>query len=334
MPWAQRLRDERLTAVEADIESRLALGEAAEVVGDLDALIGAHPLRERLHALRMLALYRCGRQADALAGYRALYATLGTELGVEPAPDVRELHRAILAQDPGLGAPVNTAPLPAAQPRPHPTPVLDSNGRAADSRRPDERGSSPRWPVRLSRGRLRRRWRGLLAAGGAVAVMATGVAAGVIGTGDHARRAASFTALPANAVGLVATDGSVIPGPELGPDPAAIAVGGGSVWVALSASGYVLRIDPRSRQVTDRIPVGRGPAALAYAGDALWVADSGDGTVARSTPRPDRWCALCGSARCHLLWRPDRLGSGSPTRRPMPCSRSIRRPVRSVRRSM
>ena len=75
------------------------------MVGDLEALIGEHPYRERLRAQLMLALYRCDRQADALQAYQDARAALVDELGIEPGERLRELERAILAQDPALAAP-------------------------------------------------------------------------------------------------------------------------------------------------------------------------------------------------------------------------------------
>ena len=69
---------------------------------EIDALLAENPLRERLHAQRMLALYRCGRQAEALEAYRQARATLVEQIGVEPAPELQRLHDAILRQDPAL----------------------------------------------------------------------------------------------------------------------------------------------------------------------------------------------------------------------------------------
>jgi DNA-binding SARP family transcriptional activator len=105
-PFAQReiarLDDLRVAAREQLIEARLALGAHAELVGQLEALIAEHPFRERLRALLMLALYRSDRQADALQAYQDARGTLVEELGIEPGERLRELERAILAQDPGL----------------------------------------------------------------------------------------------------------------------------------------------------------------------------------------------------------------------------------------
>jgi predicted ATPase/DNA-binding SARP family transcriptional activator len=108
-PWARaeaaRLEELRLAAVEALAELRLAGGGHAELVGELEALVAAHPLRERLRGQLMLALYRSGRQADALGVYGQTRATLAEELGIDPSPELQRLHQAILTQDPAIAAP-------------------------------------------------------------------------------------------------------------------------------------------------------------------------------------------------------------------------------------
>src|SRR5919197_1283339 len=96
--YVSRLRN----ALELAIDADLAAGRHREVIGELDALVAAQPLRERLHAQRMLALYRAGRQADALQAYRHARGVLVEELGIEPGRELRQLHEAILRQDPGL----------------------------------------------------------------------------------------------------------------------------------------------------------------------------------------------------------------------------------------
>jgi DNA-binding SARP family transcriptional activator len=97
-----RLEELRVASIEDRIEAELALGRHAGLVGELDALVARHPLRERLRGQLMLALYRSGRQAEALDGYRRLRAMLTDELGIEPSPPLRELERRMLQQDPRL----------------------------------------------------------------------------------------------------------------------------------------------------------------------------------------------------------------------------------------
>ncbi|MFD2420593.1 AfsR/SARP family transcriptional regulator [Amycolatopsis pigmentata] len=99
---ASRLAEQHRTVLEARFEADLALGRHAELVPELAASVAEHPARERLRRLLMLALYRCGRQADALATFAEARRYLVGELGVEPGRELRELHQRILAADNGL----------------------------------------------------------------------------------------------------------------------------------------------------------------------------------------------------------------------------------------
>jgi hypothetical protein len=112
-PWARversRLTELRLQAVERRAEARLALGRAAEAVPDLDAHVAEHPWREDAWRLLALALYRTGRQGDALAVLRRARTLLVEDLGVDPGPPLRRLEADILAQDPRLDAPAEAA---------------------------------------------------------------------------------------------------------------------------------------------------------------------------------------------------------------------------------
>lgn len=97
-----RLVEEHLTCVEECIEAELTLGRHAELVGELDALVRRHPLRERLRRLQMLALYRCGRHAEALEAFQSFRRKLRDELGIEPPPQLKDLERLVLQQDRSL----------------------------------------------------------------------------------------------------------------------------------------------------------------------------------------------------------------------------------------
>jgi DNA-binding SARP family transcriptional activator len=122
-PFAQaeiaRLEELRLDALEDRIDAELAVGQATELVGELETLIDGNPLRERLRGQLMLALYRAGRQADALEAYNQARRTLDDELGLAPSPPLQRLQRAILRQEPALelstearGSPERQAPAP------------------------------------------------------------------------------------------------------------------------------------------------------------------------------------------------------------------------------
>ena len=121
-----RLDEERLAAIIEGIELDLELGRHGELLGQLDALVIAHPFKERLVELQMLALYRCGRQADALAAFQAARARFVEELGIEPGQGLRDLHEDVLRHSDELSSPVDTTAerTVEAQPRPPiPTPL-------------------------------------------------------------------------------------------------------------------------------------------------------------------------------------------------------------------
>jgi WD40 repeat protein/DNA-binding SARP family transcriptional activator len=124
----RRLEDLRLTAIELAVDRDLAAGRHREIVSELEALVTEDPLRERLHAQLMLALYRSGRQADALEAYRRARTALVEAIGVEPGPELRRLQEAVLRQDPSLEAPVADHA---------PTRVLDHAAIAEAARRVD-----------------------------------------------------------------------------------------------------------------------------------------------------------------------------------------------------
>ncbi len=109
-----RLQEQRLAALELRVDADLGAGRHAEVVGELQTLVVDNPLRERLAAQLMLALYRCGRQTEALEAYAAARRTLVEEMGIEPGPELRERHEAILRQDPALQSHPTDVALPAA----------------------------------------------------------------------------------------------------------------------------------------------------------------------------------------------------------------------------
>jgi DNA-binding SARP family transcriptional activator len=125
-PEIARLEELRLVALEERIEADLALGRDAELVGELEALGAEHPLRERLRGQLMLALYRSGRQAEALEVYQDTRRALVEELGIEPTRAVHDLERAILVQDPALDVRPRAEPgaeLAADADRPHTEPI-------------------------------------------------------------------------------------------------------------------------------------------------------------------------------------------------------------------
>jgi peptide/nickel transport system substrate-binding protein len=256
-----RLGEERLEALEIRIDADLALGRDAALVGELEALIAEHPLRERLRAQHMLALYRCGRQSEALAAYRRTREILIDEVGIEPGPELRDLQQKILRQDAGLqNAGVR-----------EPGGAEDSGALAAGIPR-DRSGA------RLSR-RSRPR---ILAA----AVALVGGVAAVIALLAHNAASPQPARVSANTVVVVdASSDRVTNQIGVGASPSHVLSTRGAVWVTNADGHSVSLIDPAKREVRETIPaVGSGPAGLVDADGALWVANTLDGTVVRVDP--------------------------------------------------
>ena len=285
--WAradvERLDEERLQAVETRIESELALGRHAAVVAELESVTREHPLREHLLWLLMLALYRCGRQADALEAYRRGRGRLHDELGIEPTPELRTLEQQILRHDPELSAP------------------------------PARRQSRPR-----TVGRPRRFAALLVLVAGATSVAvwlavgrgasaptpAAADAAVLVGTNGKLRTTIPVGASPAHAIrggGFLWTSNErdetvsrvdiadrTVETIPVGRSPEGLAFTDGHAWVANGGDASVSEIDPRAGKVVRILQVGNGPLGLAARGGTLWVADSVDGTLARVDTRSGR----------------------------------------------
>lgn len=136
-----QLTDLRLTALEYRIDADLGLARYTSVIPELTALVGEHPFRERFCGQLMLALYRCGRQGDALEVYARARRTLVAELGIEPGIELRDRHQAILRNSPALDLPaapcLPSAPLVQPRPAQLPAAVPDFIGRTAELRRLD-----------------------------------------------------------------------------------------------------------------------------------------------------------------------------------------------------
>jgi YVTN family beta-propeller protein len=247
----RRLDEMRLRATESAIDGDLAAGRHVEVLGELEGMVVAHPLREHLHAQHMLALYRSGRQSEALAAYRDARAELVEQIGVEPGSELRQLQDRILAHDPALDLHVADDVEPATSPRPPP-----------------------------SRGPARRRT--LVAA---AALLLAGVTAfGVI----RVLEPDGLPGIDENAVGLIDPgSGRISRQFSVGRSPTALTVGGGSLWVLNAGDRSISRID-RARDQLVTIPVGDDPAGLAFATGSLWVTDRQDRTVSQISADSNR----------------------------------------------
>ena len=158
-PFAQteiaRLEGRQLVALEERIDADLASGEHADLVGELEALIEVHPHRERLRASLMLALYRSGRQTEALQAYQDARRELVDQVGIEPGPALRRLEQQILDQDPALDLPRSARSVTRRSPRWRSGPILVVAGATSAARRGTRGGDQQWWraPLRRHRGR-------------------------------------------------------------------------------------------------------------------------------------------------------------------------------------
>ena len=258
-----RLEEARISAVEERIEADLGLGRHTELVGELQSLVAAHPLRERLRGRLMLALYRCGRQAEALATYRDARRLLVEELGLEPSQALQALEKAILVQDPTLAV----------------TPVAEGDDLPPGV--PLAPGELP--PLRV-RSRVRQHPRAVLAA--FLLLLAGATAFAVV---ELTRGPTPLRSVPVNSLALIdASTGRLKGSIAVGARPTAVAVGEGSVWVANFDEQTVSRIDPATRKELIRIPAGGAPTGLAVGDGFVWVTHGFAGTVSQIDPGLNR----------------------------------------------
>jgi YVTN family beta-propeller protein len=241
-PFAQseiaRLEELRLVALEHRVDADLELGEAAALIPELETLVREHPARERLRAQLILALYRSGRQSDALASYRDARRTLIEELGIEPGRELRELERAILAQDPEIEAPAR------------PT------SREASVRKP---GATPRRPRA-----------GVIVAVGGGLLLVAAAAAVFAGEPDptSAKRASG------NSLAVIDPDDNrVVASIPTGVRPAQVAAGAGYLWVANLGDDTVTQIAPRERRVLSTTSPGMTVGGVAADARGVWIGD-------------------------------------------------------------
>jgi DNA-binding SARP family transcriptional activator len=249
-----RLDELRLGTTEDYYDARLAAGDSTELVAALEHLVEENPYRERLRGQLMLALYRAGRQTDALARYQEGRRLLADEVGIEPSPRLRELERSILQHDPGLVPDRRTTP---------------EARRSADS--------PPRSHRRLVLAVL------------AVLVLGAAIAALVVTqTGGHS----GLTSLPPNSVGSIdPVTYEIKSAVRLPGDPLDLTADAGRVWVAMGEPhGMVGEIDPTSsNRLAKRIRLGVVPRRIGPGSGGVWIAGDYGGTITRldaATGRP------------------------------------------------
>jgi DNA-binding SARP family transcriptional activator/streptogramin lyase len=292
---AARLEEVRMTAIEERVDVDLARGHHAESIAQIEALVHAHPRRERLRGQLMLALYRSGRQTDALASHQDGRRALVDELGLEPGPALQELERRILVQDPGLDAPCSA--LAAARRRGRGRVLLGAGCALLAV-------AVAGVVVELTRSRSQSHTallvadavgvigpRGALEAAAAVPGGPARLAASgdVVWVGsDRARTVSAFNPRTLRVERVVAT----------GVYPNDIAAGMGALWVLDAEHGRLLAIDLAYGTVRRRIAVSPGstflrdrtvldPWSVAVGAGAVWVTD-GSRALLQIDPRRGR----------------------------------------------
>ena len=301
-----RLEELRLTTLEERVEADLAAGETSQLVAELEALVREHPHRERLRGLLMLALYRSGRQAEALETYRQGRQLLDSELGLEPGVELRDLERAILAHDPALDGPQR---------------AIRQTARRRSSALLAAGGALLLAAALTAVVLVRDRGSEITSGGGRVEALDTRtgrlLASVPLGTTP------SSIAVGAGAVWVLDADDKTLSAidqetrsPKGAPfsttsTPTDIAAGAGALWIGnafregqFSSTSYpqsVSRLDPDSRVVVDTIPLPR-PGVVQYnpkggwlrplehiavTSDAVWVVGADQG-VYRIDPRTNK----------------------------------------------
>jgi YVTN family beta-propeller protein len=246
----ERLEEERLTTLELRIDADLACGRHTALVGELEALVAENPYRERLRGQLMFALYRSGRQAEALAAYQEARRLLVDELGIEPSRALQELERSILRQDLKLDE------------------AATDDLERARSRRTSDSVPSPRpMPARRAG---KRRW---LLAGLALPLLAVAVwvATQPFGGSDSP---AALARLAPNAVGVIDPETNRLIGQvRVGQRPTRLAVGEDAAWVLNADDRTILRVDVDGRRIAHTIGLSGTdqPAGLAAGEGAVWL---------------------------------------------------------------
>ncbi len=282
---ARRLEELRLNALESRFEAELALGHGAELAPQLERLVDEHRSRERLVASLMLALYRAGRQTDALDAFTVARRHLVDEFALEPGRELHALQRRMLEHDPTLGVPHRLAP-PSGAPRARSLAIAVPAAIAALV-----------VGVLVLSGGAAGHPRGLAPGdGGLVAVDATSgrVASATPLAGDAGSVTASgrsvWVADPAGElVYQVDPDSaSVVDRIPVGAEPGSIVSGDGAVWVVSTVGSTVTRIDPDTDTMAPPIDLpGANPGAIAYGAGRLWVADAVDRELFEIDPATD-----------------------------------------------
>jgi DNA-binding SARP family transcriptional activator/ABC-type branched-subunit amino acid transport system substrate-binding protein/DNA-binding beta-propeller fold protein YncE len=240
-----KLEELRLAALEERIDADLMLGRERDVIHELEAHVAAYPLRERPRAQLMLALYRSGRQAEALDVYQRARQTLVGELGIEPGSALQQLEAQILNHDPVLDRPIR-----------------------------DER------PSHLVRRPKRRR--AYIAALTALLLAAAATAAAVEMTGNSNSRSDAESS--GSVAAIDPSTQRIVARVDIGNTASAISVGEGSVWALNADDQTIAQIDPETRTLVKTFGTGGIPTDLDAGAGGIWVGDGFQGELASGVP--------------------------------------------------
>ena len=239
------LEELRVAALSEQADCALALGRHAELVGRLESLTLEHPLHERFWAQLMLALYRSGRQSEALGAYHQARRTLAEEVGLDPGPELHRLEKAILAHEPSLEL----------------APAARRSGNAVQPLTTDAAPAPPARPSALRRYRVP-------AVGSALLLTALSIVAFLSG---RDRTPQSLAAISPDSVVIVDPKrNALVDEIQLHTRPSGMAYADGSLWVGAPADGTLLQIDPHTQRVRT-IGLGAAPLEIAVADGFVWV---------------------------------------------------------------
>jgi DNA-binding SARP family transcriptional activator/streptogramin lyase len=237
-----RLEDLHLRVIEERTEAELSLGRSGELVPELEQLVREHPHRERLLGQLMRALYRSGRQKDALDRYQTGRRRLIEEAGLEPGPDLQQLQRSILRHAPELDPP-----------------------------QPDLGGAPP--PARRSRAQRR-----LVIATGAATLLAAAVALPLALLDQNS---GAITLSNRSIAALDPHTGTPVRQVQLARSPGPIAIAASVVWVGIGSPAAAVELDPNTLRVIKTITLTAAPYQLAAESRSLWTSNAFDGTLTR-----------------------------------------------------
>jgi DNA-binding SARP family transcriptional activator len=269
VPAAARLEELRSRAFDQWSDAQLRCGRHAQIVADLVERTGQQPYREDLYARLIVALYRSGRQVEALERYGEIDRRLRDELGLEPSQELRSLQIAILNQDPALDLPA--APAPGSD-----TPATHTSRPALETESPAIQPANSFQPASFVR-----RHRSALAVV-SIAAVAVALAIPVMSQSATQPPTAPAVAVTQNSVAMLdATTDSVRVDVSVGTDPGFVAVDPSYAWVGNTGDHTLSQVDRSAHRVVKTFGIGSAPTSVTADGQLVWVGNGFSGTLTR-----------------------------------------------------